>query len=132
MRRVLIADDEEEIFRLYKRMLGGRYELLWAKDGQDAIDKYKEHNPDLLLIDIMMPVKTGDEAIREIRKHDPDAKIVVSTGSNYTDGEFGVEVLRKGCGRNTLLRAIERNMRTFRLSYTRLSTSQASRPFLLR
>jgi two-component system alkaline phosphatase synthesis response regulator PhoP len=60
MRRLLIADDEEEVYRLYKKMLKGRYGVIWARDGQEAVDKYKELNPDLLLIDIMMPGKSGN------------------------------------------------------------------------
>lgn len=48
-----------------------------AVNGQDAIDKYKEHKPDLAFLDIVMPIKDGTAAVKEIIAEDPKADIVI-------------------------------------------------------
>jgi len=48
-----------------------------ATTGKEAIEKYKECQPDLTTMDIIMPDMSGAEAIKEIKKIDPDAKILV-------------------------------------------------------
>jgi hypothetical protein len=58
---------------------------------------------------------------------------VVATGSNYTDGEFNVEVLKKGFSRDIFMKTVEGNIRPEGGStYKRLRTSRASRPFPLK
>lgn len=54
-----------------------------AANGQEAIDAYKELNPSLVFLDIVMPVKDGIAAVQEIITYDPDADIVIvsSTGT---------------------------------------------------
>jgi two-component system chemotaxis response regulator CheY len=110
MKRVLIAEDEKDVRTVFRRMLGGRYEVIEAINGQEAVEKYKAHKPDLALIDIRMPVMTGDRAIREIQKHDPGAKIIAVTAYGYSKEELGVEVLRKGFGVKEFLRIIGRKL----------------------
>ncbi len=48
-----------------------------ASNGQEAIDKYKESHPDLVFLDIVMPIKDGISAVGEIIGADPTAKIVI-------------------------------------------------------
>jgi len=48
-----------------------------ASNGQEAIDKYKETHPDLVFLDIVMPIKDGIAAVNEIISADPSAKIVI-------------------------------------------------------
>lgn len=48
-----------------------------ASNGQEAIDKYKEVNPDLVFLDIVMPVKDGNAAVQGIIEYDKDADIVI-------------------------------------------------------
>jgi two-component system chemotaxis response regulator CheY len=50
-----------------------------ATDGAEAVSRYKEHRPDLLLLDINMPVKNGIDALREIKAEDPAAKVIMLT-----------------------------------------------------
>jgi len=42
-----VADDHEDILRVYSLMLGDTYEIIKAENGRDAVEKYKEHRPDL-------------------------------------------------------------------------------------
>lgn len=67
-RKVLIADDEPDILEILKYNLAGEgYEVFTAKDGDEAIDKAKRHQPDLIVLDVMMPGKNGVEVCRILR-----------------------------------------------------------------
>lgn len=69
--KILIADDEEIGRYTFGMILATKnYELLFAKDGQEAIEKYKSEKPDLILMDIMMPDINGFEAFNQIRDID--------------------------------------------------------------
>ncbi|MDF2381545.1 response regulator transcription factor [Nostoc ellipsosporum NOK] len=67
-RKVLIADDEPDILEILKYNLSGEgYEVITAKDGDDAIEKAKRTQPDLVVLDVMMPRKTGVEVCQILR-----------------------------------------------------------------
>lgn len=72
--RILIADDEADILEIvgYNLKMEG-YEVITAKNGQEAIDLARAEKPDLLILDIMMPHKTGIEVCNILRSH-PDFK----------------------------------------------------------
>ena len=82
MKTVLVADDEEVIRMLITGTIGGgRYKVVQAKDGEEALKLAREHRPDLLFLDIMMPKKTGYEVCAEL-KEDPatqDINVVMLT-----------------------------------------------------
>jgi len=66
--RILIADDEPDILEIISYNLGKEgYEIHTAKDGNEAIDKAKQLNPDLIILDVMMPKKTGMEVCQILR-----------------------------------------------------------------
>jgi two-component system, OmpR family, alkaline phosphatase synthesis response regulator PhoP len=66
--RILIADDEPDILEIISYNLGKEgYEIHTAKDGNEAIDKAKLINPDLIILDVMMPKKTGMEVCQILR-----------------------------------------------------------------
>jgi two-component system, OmpR family, alkaline phosphatase synthesis response regulator PhoP len=68
MKKVLIADDEPDILEIIKYNLGAEgYEVITAKDGNEAITKAKLTQPDLIILDIMMPYKTGVEVCQILR-----------------------------------------------------------------
>jgi two-component system, OmpR family, alkaline phosphatase synthesis response regulator PhoP len=67
-RKVLIADDEPDILEILRyNLLNEGYQVVTAKDGDEAIDKAKRFLPDLLVLDIMMPKKTGVEVCEILR-----------------------------------------------------------------
>lgn len=78
---ILLADDERHIRVLIKRMIKKLdTEFIWeAKNGGEAVEFYKEFQPDLTLLDINMPIKTGIEALEEIREFDPKALVIILT-----------------------------------------------------
>lgn len=77
--RVLVVDDALYMRQMIKDILTemGCAIVGEAVDGEDACRKYDETKPDLVTMDLMMPVKGGMDALREIRAKDPLAKVVV-------------------------------------------------------
>ena len=79
--KILIADDSILARKQLKDMISTLVTpvFLEAKDGQGAIDQYKQNKPDLVFLDIVMPNKDGNAAIEEIMKDDPDATIIIAS-----------------------------------------------------
>ena len=77
--RVLIADDAAYMREMLRDILtSGGYEIVAeASDGEEAVAAYREHSPDLVTLDIVMPRKSGLEALREILAGDPGACVVM-------------------------------------------------------
>jgi len=84
-KRILIADDEPSVLYCLRRVLGNRHNLIEAKDGQQAVVLAKEHRPDVIIMDMMMPVKDGLTACSEIRSNPLTSAIpiVMLTGVGY-------------------------------------------------
>ena len=73
-KRVLAVEDQEDLRGILRDLLtSSGYEMLEAADGQAGVDKAKAEKPDLILMDIQMPVLDGYDATRQI-KADPDLK----------------------------------------------------------
>ena len=69
LRKILIADDEPDILEILKYNLTGEgYQVITAKDGDEAIDRAKFYHPDMIVLDIMMPKKNGVEVCEILRK----------------------------------------------------------------
>ena len=67
-RKVLIADDEPDILEILKYNLSNEgYEVFTAKDGDEALEKARRTQPDLIILDVMMPKKTGVEVCQLLR-----------------------------------------------------------------
>lgn len=90
---VLIVDDEVnicELIRLYVEKEG--YHAILANDGQQAIDKFKEESPDIVLLDIMLPVKDGWQVCREIRSTSNTPIIMLTAKGETFDKVLGLEL----------------------------------------
>jgi two-component system, OmpR family, alkaline phosphatase synthesis response regulator PhoP len=67
-RKVLIADDEPDILEILKFNLEREgYQVMTARDGDDALDKARRNHPDLVVLDMMMPRKSGAEVLELLR-----------------------------------------------------------------
>jgi DNA-binding NarL/FixJ family response regulator len=86
--RVLIADDQRLFAEALEAILAGddRIEVVaHAGDGREAARLALDLDPDVILMDISMPVMDGFQAAREIRKRDAEVAILMLTGSNSRD-----------------------------------------------
>lgn len=88
MKKVLIVDDETNVRRLVAATLGGGdYELLQAKDGNEALELARRERPVLILLDIQMPGLDGVEVCKQI-KADPGLRgtvVVMLTAQTQAD-----------------------------------------------
>jgi CheY-like chemotaxis protein len=80
---VLIAEDDQQLREVLELSLGGRYRLVLAEDGFQAVKHVETECPDLIVMDIKMPRLNGWDAIRQIRSRGINTPIIVMTG--YTD-----------------------------------------------
>jgi CheY-like chemotaxis protein len=96
-RRVLIADDFEDTRRLTKLILEKYgYEVMEASDGFEAVKKAVEQRPDIILMDIAMPVMDGIQATQAIRQHEELSQVPILALTAY--GDFYSERARDaGC-----------------------------------
>jgi len=80
----MIADDSDAIRMVLRDILDiGHHELVAeAKNGFEAVEKFSETKPDLLLLDMAMPKKDGISALKEILVINPNAKIIMITASD--------------------------------------------------
>lgn len=78
-KRVLIVDDAAFMRMMIKDILSKNgYEVVAeANDGAQAVELYKEHQPDLVTMDITMPEVDGIAALKQIREHDPNARVIM-------------------------------------------------------
>lgn len=80
--KILIVDDNKCLASILQMMLEDEgYEARSAEDGGDGYQAYLLFQPDLVITDIQMPVKSGIELIALIRRHDPNVRIVYMSGN---------------------------------------------------
>ena len=80
IKTILIVDDNNEIrksFSFIAKSLG--FKILVAENGCEAIEMYKEKMPDIVFMDVRMPIKNGCDAFTEIKEFDSNAKIIFMT-----------------------------------------------------
>ena len=80
MATILVVDDAAFMrMRTSKILTEAGYSVVQAENGLDAIEKYKEHRPKAVLMDITMPEMDGLTALKHIRELDPEARIAMMT-----------------------------------------------------
>jgi two-component system chemotaxis response regulator CheY len=85
--RVVIVDDNEDITGVFSDILeiGGFNVIGIGHNGKEAVSLYKKHQPDVIFLDVMMPVMNGIQALREIKKENSKANVIMVTADNSTD-----------------------------------------------
>jgi two-component system chemotaxis response regulator CheY len=80
MTTILIADDAAFMRMRCGRMLTEQgFQVVEAENGREAVDKYQEHKPDAVLLDVTMPEMDGLEALKQIKGLDPNARVAMVT-----------------------------------------------------
>lgn len=89
MTSVIVVDDDRDTVEVFCEYLSIKdIEVLGrGYDGKAAVELYKEHKPDIVLLDVMMPDYDGFYGLEQIRKHDPNAKIIMVTADLTSDTE---------------------------------------------
>ena len=114
IKKILVAEDVESNFILLKNLIGREYTLLWAKDGVEAIEMYKQYQPDLILMDVKMPRMDGLEAIHIIRSYSKEIPIIALTAYAFeADKELALEMgcndfVTKPISERTLRKALDK------------------------
>ncbi len=93
MTKVLVIDDDNnicELLRMYLEKEG--YEVRTANDGQAGINTFRMYEPDMVLLDVMMPVKDGWQVCREIREHSSKPIIMITAKGETIDKVLGLEL----------------------------------------
>ena len=114
--RILIIDDDGQFRRILRRILEqAGYEVMEAYDGRESIERFSEMPADLVITDIVMPVKEGVETILEIKAAHPEVKFIAVSGGGWQAFEIdfdmartlGVRTLKKPFRQKDLLQIIE-------------------------
>ena len=91
--RILVVDDEASIRRILEtrlKMIG--YEVITAADGEEALEAYAKHNPDLIILDVMMPKMDGYGVTREVRRTSDVPIIILTALGDVSERITGLEL----------------------------------------
>ncbi len=86
---VIVVDDDKDTVEVFCEYLAIKDIQVLGRgyDGKTAVELYKKHNPDVVLLDVMMPDFDGFYGLENIRKINPDAKIIMVTADLTSDTE---------------------------------------------
>lgn len=114
--KVLIADDEMDVLEIVaKKIRQAGYEVVTAKDGEEALVKIKSEDPDVILLDLNMPKMDGFTILKNIREHPPSKKwqpvIIISARTDLDDMKQGFSLeadhyIPKPCNITDILKGI--------------------------
>ena len=94
--KILIIDDEAPIRKMLTKLLERNgYDVIEAANGNQGIRLFKEHKPEFIITDIVMPEKEGLESIRELKKLNPDVKIIAISGGGLVDPKMYLALASK-------------------------------------
>jgi len=93
--RVLIVDDEAGLRRSLARILGARgFTVSTAEDGEQAVDSLEKSEPDVILVDLMMPKMGGMQVLAHVKKTHPRIEVIVMTA--HGDVDTAVAAVKNG------------------------------------
>lgn len=117
-KKILIIEDEEELIKGLKlNLVFEGYDVIWALDGEEGLNKALEEKPDLILLDIMLPQKNGLEVCRELRGQNVTIPIIMLTAKGEeVDKVVGLEIgaddyITKPFGVKELLARVKAHLR---------------------
>ncbi len=129
MRNILIVDDEVGARESLRMILKNEYEVFLAKNAEEAFLRIKEHSPDVILLDIILPDLDGLKVLEIIKQNDPDAIVIMITATktvktaveamklgayDYVTKPFEVDELRLMISRALSTQALEKEVQYLR------------------
>jgi two-component system, cell cycle response regulator DivK len=96
--KILYIEDNEQNFYLVKVLLDTRgYEVLWARDGQEGVVKADQTGPDLILLDIQLPIMDGYEVARRLRSNPKLTGTPIVAVTSYAMSGDREKAISAGC-----------------------------------
>ncbi|MCJ7785143.1 MAG: response regulator [Desulfobacterales bacterium] len=129
MRSVLIVDDEIAVRECVKMILKNDYEVFLAKNAEEAFLQIKEHSPDIILLDIILPGLDGLKVLERIKQNDPSVIVIMVTATTtvktaleakklgaygYVTKPFDIDELRLIITRSLSAKALEQEVKNRR------------------
>ena len=96
-KKILLVDDAETVLLMERMILGRSYDLVIAKDGNEAVAKAAVENPDLILLDVLMPGLDGFEACKRIRGDQRTSDVPIIMVTTRGEPENMENGFRSGC-----------------------------------
>ena len=91
MKKILLVDDDESIQLLYREEFQDEgYEVVSAINGEDALIRFQEDLPDLVILDIQMPGMNGIEVLRQMKMLKPAVPVILSSAYHEYKQDLGV------------------------------------------
>ncbi|WP_139956071.1 response regulator transcription factor [Flavicella sediminum] len=83
--KIILAEDELSLGEILTDSLESRdFDVLWCKNGQEVLEAYEKDKPELLVLDVMMPILDGFSVAKKIRETDADTPIIFLTAKSQT------------------------------------------------
>jgi DNA-binding NtrC family response regulator len=129
MRSILIVDDEVGARESLRMVLKNDYEVFLARNAEEAFVQMKEHSPEVILLDIILPDLDGLKVLEEIKRRDPEGIVIMITATktvktaveamrlgayDYVTKPFDIDELRLTVGRALSTRALEKEVKQLR------------------
>jgi DNA-binding NarL/FixJ family response regulator len=108
--KILLADDHKMFSEGLRSLLQDDYELVTVEDGQALVDVASHLNPDIIIVDISMPVLNGFDAVRKLKKEGCSAKIIFLT--MHADADLVAEALSCGASGYVLKQSVGEELTT--------------------
>jgi CheY-like chemotaxis protein len=115
--RILVVEDDPQVRKMFCKILQKKgYQVVEAREGEQALSLYRQEPADLVLLDLFMPGMEGMETLRELLTHFPAAKVIAVSGGGRikTTGQLDIAVklgakraITKPCSVEELTRAVE-------------------------
>ena len=83
--KILLVDDDPDLVAATSMVLETKYEVITATEGEEGLKKAKEENPDLIILDVIMPVKDGFTAAEQLKKDPKLSEIPIIMLTSYAE-----------------------------------------------
>lgn len=95
--KILLVDDDQALMTVFQTTLSGAgYQVVTASDGKTGLDKAQTEQPDLILLDQMMPDISGNDMLKTLKQNPATQSLPVAMLSNYSDSKVMQDAIQAG------------------------------------